>query len=328
MSQSRLEWKVGVFVFIGLVLLAVLLLQFSKGLTLFRPTYDLSLKATSVGGLKKRAAVMISGVQVGTVSDINLDPGGTNVTLTLRIFRPYKIYRDAGFFIEASGILGDQYVAIKPTLNQGSQYLNGDVAHAEEPFDLQEFTRSASGFISRIDETVKKLNEVLVDFTRIVLKPDTLTNISVAVANLRVFSDRALATIDNVDALLATNAPFLDRAGTNLAVFSDQMIQLADKLDGVVTTNAPDLNATLKNLESSTDTLKSLLADLHAGRGLAGKLMRDDQVATNVSAIVANLSITSSNLNRLGLWAILWQHKPPRTNEPPERLKSPRDQSE
>ena len=31
MNKSRLEWKVGLFVFIGLVLLAVLLLQFSKG---------------------------------------------------------------------------------------------------------------------------------------------------------------------------------------------------------------------------------------------------------------------------------------------------------
>ncbi len=41
MNQSRLEWKVGLFVFIGLVLLAALLLAFSKGTTFFRPTYDL-----------------------------------------------------------------------------------------------------------------------------------------------------------------------------------------------------------------------------------------------------------------------------------------------
>ena len=33
MDKSRLEWKVGLFVFIGLVLLAVLLMQFSKGNT-------------------------------------------------------------------------------------------------------------------------------------------------------------------------------------------------------------------------------------------------------------------------------------------------------
>ncbi len=328
MSKSRLEWRVGVFVFIGLVLLAVLLLEFSKGLTFFRPTYDIYLKAASVGGLKRRATVMISGVQVGTVSDINLDPTGTNVTLTLRIYSRYKIYRDAGFFIEQSGFLGDQYVSIRPAHNQGTVYQNGEAAFAEEPFDLQEFTRSASGFIARIDETVRKLNEVLLDFTRVVLKPETLTNISVAVANLRVASDRALITIDNVNAVLATNAPALDRAGTNLVAFSEQMSQLSARLNDVVRTNATDLNATLKNIETSTETLKGLVGDVQAGRGLAGKLVRDDRMAADLSQILSNLSITSSNLNRLGLWGILWQHKPAKTNEPPERLRSPRDQSE
>jgi len=38
MSKSRLEWKVGLFVLTGLVLLAGLLLEFSKGLTFFQPT--------------------------------------------------------------------------------------------------------------------------------------------------------------------------------------------------------------------------------------------------------------------------------------------------
>jgi phospholipid/cholesterol/gamma-HCH transport system substrate-binding protein len=328
MSKPRLEWKVGIFVVIALVLMGVLLLEFSKGLTFFSHTYDIYLKATTVGGLKRKAMVMISGVQVGTVSDVDLDTSGTNVTLTLRIYSRYTIHRDAGFFIEQSGFLGDQYVSIRPTRNQGSIYQNGDTAYAEEPFDLQEFTRSASGFITRIDETVKKLNEVLLDLTRVVLRPENLTNVSVAVSNLRVFTDRALTTIDNVNALLTTNTPAIEHAGTNLAIFSEQLIQLSGRLNDVVRTNAPDLNTSLKNVETSTEALKGLVEDVQAGRGLAGKLIRDDRMASDLSTILRNLSVTSSNLNRLGLWGILWQHKPAKTNEPPERLRSPREQSE
>ena len=52
MDKKRLEWRVGVFVFIGLVGLAALLLQFSKGTSLFKPTYNLYLKSKNVGGLK------------------------------------------------------------------------------------------------------------------------------------------------------------------------------------------------------------------------------------------------------------------------------------
>jgi len=56
MSKSRLEWKVGLFVFIGLVLLAALLLEFSKGLTFFRPTYDIYLRAAGASTFKNSCA--------------------------------------------------------------------------------------------------------------------------------------------------------------------------------------------------------------------------------------------------------------------------------
>src|SRR6266404_5127981 len=131
MSKSRLEWKVGLFVFIGLVLLAALLLQFSKGTTFLRPTKTILLRAKNVVGLKMRASVLMAGVQIGTVSDIKLAPSGTNVTIYLRVFNQYAIHKDARFVIEASGFLGDQYVAIIPTQNVGDVFLNGDVADAE-----------------------------------------------------------------------------------------------------------------------------------------------------------------------------------------------------
>ena len=88
-------------------------------------------------------------------------------------------------------------------------------------------------------------------------------------------------------------------------------------VNDVVATNSPEISAAVKNLEASTATLKSLLDDVHAGKGLAGKLLRDEEVAANLSQITSNLSITTSNLNRLGLWSILWKPKAARTHEPP-----------
>src|SRR2546423_5682086 len=133
MSKSRLEWKVGLFVLIGLVLLAALLLQISKGTTFFRPTIQILLRAGNVGGLKMRAQVLMAGVQVGTVSDIRLGPQGTNVTIRLKLYDQYVIHKDAQFLIEQSGFLGDQYVAIMPTKNQGDVFHDGDTAEAEAP---------------------------------------------------------------------------------------------------------------------------------------------------------------------------------------------------
>ena len=62
MEKSRLETKVGLFVFVGLALLAVLMIQFSKGTSLFRGTYTLKLHTDNVGGLKPQSAVLLAGV--------------------------------------------------------------------------------------------------------------------------------------------------------------------------------------------------------------------------------------------------------------------------
>jgi phospholipid/cholesterol/gamma-HCH transport system substrate-binding protein len=312
MSKQRLEWKVGLFVFIGLTVLAGLLLQFSKGTDFFRPTKLILLRAANVGGLKVRASVFMAGVQIGTVSDIKLGPQGTNVTIWLKVYDQYEIHKDARFSLEQAGFLGDQYVAIVPTKNQGDVYHDQDVAEAEAPFNIQEVARSAGSFLRRIEETANRLNDAIADVRRLVLNEETLTNLSVAVANLRTVSERAISTVDGLNTLVNSNAPAFSTSGSNLVFFSQQLNQFGGDLSQVLATNSPGLNAAVKNIETSTVLLKDLLRDVQAGKGLAGNLLQNPQLATSVSLIASNLSVTSSNLNRLGLWGILWQHKPPK----------------
>ena len=96
-KTTRMEWKVGLFVLIGLVLVAALMLNFSKGITLFQSTYKLHLIMTTVSGLKPHADVMMSGVQVGNVSIPSVAPDGTQSTITVQIFSKYQIPHEREF---------------------------------------------------------------------------------------------------------------------------------------------------------------------------------------------------------------------------------------
>jgi phospholipid/cholesterol/gamma-HCH transport system substrate-binding protein len=329
MTKSRLERKVGVFVFVGLVLLAGLLIEFSKGLTLFRSTYMLYLRASNAGTMKPHAKVLMSGVEVGKVSDISLALSGTNVVMALRIYSQYKIYTNAVFTIEQSGFLGDENVAISPTTNAGGVFQNGDYAHAGAPFNLQEVAQSASDFLVRVEDMAQKLNGVITDLRRYVLNEQTLTNLSQVAANLRAVSARAVGTMNSLDAVVSSNAPAIALSGSNLVAFSEQLNRAGAALNDVLATNGPAVQQAVKNIESSTDILKNLLNDVQAGKGTAGALLRNEQLAANMSQIVYNLSVTTSNLNRIGLWGILWSHKPPRTNAPsPTTLVSPKSLDE
>jgi len=314
MDKSRLEIKVGLFVLIGLVLVAAALIQFSKGTSLFRGTYELRLHAANVGGIKERAGVLLAGVEVGSVSKIKLADDGKSVTILLKIYKDYPIYHDARFVIESAGFLGDQFVSVIPTTNSLPLLENGADVPCQEPFNLQEVARSAAGFIQRIDDTAKKLDASVSDLQRVVLNQQTLTNFAIAINNSRLFSEQALDTIHDVDNLVATNSSQINLAVSNAVFFSQELTDLSGSAKSLLATNGAIIGVAVNNVETSTEILKKTMMDLQSGHGLAGTLLQNDQAATNVQIIAANLAVTSSNLNRVGLWGILWAHKAPATN--------------
>lgn len=306
--------KVGLFVAIGLILLAILVIQFSKGTSLFRGTYTLRLHAVNVGGLKVKSGVLLSGVQVGSVDEIHLAPDSKSVTILLRVYKDFPIYHDARFVIEQAGFLGDQYVAVIPTTNAPPTLADGQDVECQEPFDLQEVARSAAGFINRLDGTAKKLDEAVTDLRAQVLNAQTLSSFGASITNLRVFTEQAIGTIKGINDVISTNGTQISLAMSNVVYFSTELTRLASSAQDVLATNGDNLTAATKNLSDISVTAKQLAADIQAGRGLAGEVLQSPELATNVQLLAANLAITSSNLNVHGLWGILWSRTPASTN--------------
>src|SRR5690349_6767114 len=114
MSEKRHTAKVGLFVFIGIVLIGALMLNFSRGIGVFQPKYDLVMRVHSVAGLKPRSPVLLSGVQIGNVKGVELDQKNKGAIVHLTILKAYPLPNDARFVIEQQGVLGDQFVIIYP----------------------------------------------------------------------------------------------------------------------------------------------------------------------------------------------------------------------
>jgi phospholipid/cholesterol/gamma-HCH transport system substrate-binding protein len=309
MSQKRLEVKVGAFIIFCMALLAALLLQFSKGVTIFHPAYTVILDSANVGGLRARASVLMSGVQVGTVSQTQLSPGGTNVSIYLKIFKQYVVRDDAVFKIEQSGFLGDQFVAIYPGNNLGAPLANNAHARAQEPFNLQEAARAASGFIERLDATAKKLDDAINDVRRDVLNEKVLTNLANTILDLRNASGDAVVAVNNINELVRSNGAPATSAVSNLLAFSDRLNGIADRAQGLLATNSPQITSAISNLQTSTVQITNILGQIQAGKGTAGALVNNQAMADDFASLARNLAITTSNLNRLGFWHFIW-YKP------------------
>jgi len=116
LSQRTVETFVGLFLLAAIGALLVLALKVS-GLTSFFKTegYNVTASFDDIGQLKVRSAIKISGVTVGEVSAIHLDPMTYKAVVTMHINSSMKdIPDDSGAAILTAGLLGDNYVEISP----------------------------------------------------------------------------------------------------------------------------------------------------------------------------------------------------------------------
>jgi phospholipid/cholesterol/gamma-HCH transport system substrate-binding protein len=319
MSQSRIEIKVGAFVLLGLVLAGGLALLFSRGTAFYADTYDLKLQSGNIGGIKVGASILFRGIQIGNVTSATINPDGKGVTMTLKIKSKHKLYRDARFEIEQSNFLGDQFIAIYPGADQGEPLQNGDAVQARNPFNMQEAVATATETLARIGHVSSNLDAAVTDVRRLVLTEQKLHGLGASLDRFAATTAEALATVSNLNSLVASNTLPVTAAVSNLNAFASELPPLADYAHDLVASNGVAVSTAIRNLEIASATLTNLMAGLQEGHGVAGRLLRDEELAQNLSTIADNLSITSSNLNTRGLWGIMWKQKPPpppKTNPP------------
>lgn len=110
MKQKNLELAVGLFVALGLAAFLMLALKVSD-LTSFGDDegYRVTAKFENIGGLKTQAPVTLSGVRIGRVVHIGLDPQSYEAVVTLLINPKYnQLPDDSGASILTAGLLGEQ----------------------------------------------------------------------------------------------------------------------------------------------------------------------------------------------------------------------------
>jgi phospholipid/cholesterol/gamma-HCH transport system substrate-binding protein len=317
MNDSRVGLKVGFFVAVGLVLLAVLVLSFSRGLTLFESTYKLRIVLPNSAGLKPTADVMMAGVPIGKASKLQLLNGGRSVAVTVSILSEYKIRTNALFTVDALGFLGDQYIEVSPSTNSDAPFWkDGDEVQGQSPFNMQEAVHSVAGLMDQAKKAVSDLDHAIETVNATMLSGQSMSNLSLALRNIDAMTATAIRVVQGADELIRTNAPDLQVAVANLRNFSDRLNQVADELDHLVMTNRPAIDETMRNLRDTSTSFKQLASDLEAGKGLAGALLKDPEMKAQTEALISNanavaveFSTFGSNLNQRGIWSMFKKPK-------------------
>jgi phospholipid/cholesterol/gamma-HCH transport system substrate-binding protein len=312
--KTKTEWKVGLFLTISLVVTAALVINFSKGTSPLTKIYTIHLTTRNVDGLVRNAVVMMAGVPVGRISAIHLNTDNYIVTLDAKIKAEYQIRADAKFFIETAGFLGDKYIGVIPGENKLPPLENGATVVCQESFDLIRAARSATDLMDELKTVASQITNIVNRIDSKLLDEQTLTNLADGLSNLREISEEASATIAAVNQLILTNTPPINAAIENVVSFSGQLKDAGTDLRSLISTNRVVIDESFANIKETTESLRNLVAAAEQGKGLAGKLFSDEELARNFSTLSSNLVDVSAKLNRGGLWGILWADKNKNTN--------------
>lgn len=129
-SNRSFEIGTGLFILLGFAALAFLATQ-TTSLAGYRAgdTYQLSARFANIGQLRERAPVKLAGVTIGSVQAIDLDPVTLDAVVTVAVDSRYaELPDDSSLSIFTSGLLGDQFVAVRPGgspefLRDGDEFL-------------------------------------------------------------------------------------------------------------------------------------------------------------------------------------------------------------
>lgn len=307
---------------IGLLTIVVLVtmiwgFKFLKGENFFENTNTYFISYTYVDQLTASSPVLINGFQVGSVTQINLDPESMKqVIVEIVIDGKISIPKNTIASLESSGIMGGKMIALyfdnpctgegcaanKSFLKAGTKGLLGSMVDENEVDNY--FLKFQDGITGLFDSLSNKMggssnSESGMD--------ETIADLQHTIKNLAEMSSK-------INGILDRSSSSVNQTVKNLAALSKTLEQNNGKIDNIIgnfetvsedlknanlsstieeaTLAIDQIKGTVDQLKETVNLINAVVENVEKGEGTLGKLVKDD-------ALYDNLESTSANLDRL-----------------------------
>ncbi len=188
------EIKVGLFVAIAFILLAVVIFSISDFYTV-QPQYILRVRFNFAGGIQTGAPVRLAGVNIGEIKYIRLfrDEASQKMQaeVGIKVSKEAVIEEDAVAYVNTLGLIGEKYLEIVPGTAGVRVLAAGGGLQGKDSIPVEKFMEASFHAVQQIEQTVASINSVISnEATQSALK-GTLTNSQEATAQLTIFLKQA-----------------------------------------------------------------------------------------------------------------------------------------
>jgi len=135
------EYKVGIFVFSGLVFLIIAIFLLGDIENLFKRSKSYTAYFQNADGLLSGAKEELNGLKVGTVESVGLAPNDNRILVRIGVESKYTqwIRKNSRASLLTQGVLGDKYVTITAGSFDVPELAPGEVIESLETKQLAEF---------------------------------------------------------------------------------------------------------------------------------------------------------------------------------------------
>lgn len=330
------ELRVGIFTFVALAVLVILLLNASGNFNPFERKIRLRARFPSADGLRAGAGVQLAGLNIGEVEDVRLlppdSPENEKIEATFSVSadvdgKPItdRIRTDSTAKLFSTTLLGNEKVIL---ISAGSA--NGTPVTAD--YVLPSTTQSSINQLTESgDKLINQLNELSLPVTDIANRVNRGEGTVGKFFTDEEFYRNLNGTLRETEATIAEAqeiAAKLQRGeGTAGKLLSDEQLynslnSTIAQLDSIAVDLRQgrgsagkflrderlynELNATVADARSGiarinqiADQFEPIIADLREGRGTAGKFLRDEQLYNDAQAALAKFNSTATRVENI-----------------------------
>ncbi|MFI3281830.1 MAG: MlaD family protein [Rikenellaceae bacterium] len=280
------EVKIGIFAIV-IVCCSWAGIRFLSGIDIFRRNITYYANYDKVDGINTASPILLQGVKIGKVTDIHLDPANSDkVTLKLSVKRRYQLPVDSEAEVFSPGIMSSMAIGVTYGKSQEMLRAGDTISSHFEAGMMDVAAEKLMGIADQISEVGEQLTTTLGAVNELLAKN----------------SGNIDSTLSNLNALSANLSQLIVSQGDNIAEIADGLSKFSSSLGG----NSEHLESILANLNSLStqlaeadiaNTLSATVAELNttlgkinAAEGSAGKLINDEQLYENLSAVSGSLN--------------------------------------
>ncbi len=299
------ELRVGVFVFVGLLVLAVAIF-YVTGVNFWGAKVNIRTYLPDVADLQTGAPVTLGGVTIGNVTALHINPHPSapaqGVEIDMSIYKNYQqfVRTDAQASLGTQGLLGNKYVLIS-RVTSGQVVQDGSTIQGVPSRDISDVVASTAELEANFNRLTTQVNDVVSSIRqgkgtigKFIYDPALYNRINASAAKVDSVISDVQSGKGSVGKLLVSNELY-DKFNSSAAHLQNVTAAIDSQKGsfGKFVYDPQFYNETSAFL----DNTNALLAGVRAGRGTLGKFVTDDTLYANLRDASTNVKDLTGKMN-------------------------------